>query len=82
MKNYLVCAALARDAMRKLAFREHSIVAGESGAARLAGLLSIAGDPEVLSRLGLNEHSRILHINIDLRIDLGVARSKDTMGRG
>ena len=34
MKNSLVCAALARDAMRKLAFRGHSIVASESGAAR------------------------------------------------
>ncbi|CAN7715815.1 diaminopropionate ammonia-lyase [Phyllobacterium sp. LjRoot231] len=55
----------AKDAMRKLAFREHPIIAGESGAAGLAGLLSIAGDPQVHSRLGLNEHSRVLLINTE-----------------
>ncbi len=55
----------ARDAMRKLAFREHPIVAGESGCAGLAGLLTVAGDPEVRRRLGLNDSSRVLLINTE-----------------
>ncbi|WP_349017765.1 diaminopropionate ammonia-lyase [Rhizobium sp. 32-5/1] len=59
----------AKDAMRKLAFREQPIVAGESGCAGLAGLLAVAGDPEVRRRLGLNDSSRVLLINTESATD-------------
>ncbi|MCJ8054656.1 diaminopropionate ammonia-lyase [Shinella curvata] len=55
----------ARDAMRRLANRDDPIVAGESGAAGLAGLLRVAGDPEACTKLGLDRNSRILLINTE-----------------
>ncbi len=55
----------ARHAMRKLAFRDEPIIAGESGAAGLAGLLAATGDENVRARLGLNETSSILLINTE-----------------
>ncbi len=55
----------AKDAMRRLANREMPIVAGESGAAGLAGLLAVAGNPEARKKLGLDETSRVLLINTE-----------------
>jgi len=59
----------ARNAMCMLAFRDAPLVSGESGAAGLAGLLSVSGDPEARSRLGLSETSRILLINTEEATD-------------
>lgn len=55
----------AKDSMRCLAAHRPPIVAGESGAAGLAGYLSVAGDPEARHRLGLTEESRVLLINTE-----------------
>ncbi|PJR09231.1 diaminopropionate ammonia-lyase [Sinorhizobium meliloti] len=56
----------AKRAMRKLAFREQRpVVAGESGAAGLAGLLAVAADPHARQSLGLNKDSRVLLINTE-----------------
>ncbi|MCV9999285.1 diaminopropionate ammonia-lyase [Pararhizobium sp. YC-54] len=55
----------AKIAMRRLAAHRPPIVAGESGAAGLAGYLSVATDPEARSRLGLTEQSRVLLINTE-----------------
>lgn len=55
----------ARDAMRRLSDRDDPIVAGESGAAGLAGLLRIAGDEEARAKLGLDRDSRVLLINTE-----------------
>ncbi|WP_434730555.1 diaminopropionate ammonia-lyase [Rhizobium binae] len=55
----------ARDAMRRLANRDDPIVAGESGAAGLAGLLRVAGDPQARTKLGMDRNSRILLINTE-----------------
>lgn len=55
----------AENAMHRLAFREHPVIAGESGAAGLAGLLAVANDPQARQALGLNEDSRVLLINTE-----------------
>jgi diaminopropionate ammonia-lyase len=60
--------AAAAHAMRVLAYPEGartSIVAGESGAAGLAGFLAAASDPEVRASLQLSEESRILLIGTE-----------------
>lgn len=62
----------AKAAMRVLAFPQRSeppIVAGESGAAGLAGLLTIAEDKEACARLGLGPQSRILVISTETATD-------------
>lgn len=55
----------AKNAMRKLAFRKSPVVAGESGAAGLAGLLAVAADPHARQSIGLSENSRVLLINTE-----------------
>lgn len=55
----------AKDAMRELAFRDHPVVAGESGAAGLAGFLALARDPQAWEALGLDEESVVLLINTE-----------------
>ncbi|CDI12160.1 diaminopropionate ammonia-lyase [Agrobacterium pusense] len=55
----------ARDAMRRLADRDNPVVAGESGAAGLAGLLRVAGDSQARTKLGMDRNSRILLINTE-----------------
>ena len=54
---------LAGDAMRLLA--DAGIVAGESGAAGIAGLIAAARDDETREVLGLDEHARVLTINTE-----------------
>jgi diaminopropionate ammonia-lyase len=53
----------AREAMRLLA--DVGIVAGESGAAGLAGLLEAAGHGEVRAALGLDASARVLLLNTE-----------------
>lgn len=49
------------DAMRALAATtDGPVIAGESGAAGLAGLMAVASDTHLRSSLGLDEHSRVL----------------------
>lgn len=56
----------ARQAMRRLARRvPQAIVAGESGAAGLAGLLALAADDDARRSVGLDENSRVLVINTE-----------------
>ncbi|WP_426231692.1 diaminopropionate ammonia-lyase [Pararhizobium sp. DWP3-4] len=55
----------AKEAMRMLAFRDHPVVSGESGAAGLSGYLAVARDPEARRTLGLDPKSRILLINTE-----------------
>ncbi|WP_062228493.1 diaminopropionate ammonia-lyase [Aureimonas frigidaquae] len=56
----------ARQAMRRLARRvPMPIVAGESGAAGLAGLLALAADTGARRALGLDETARVLLINTE-----------------
>jgi len=53
-------------------FRDAGITAGESGAAGLAGLLALCGDPrlaEVKRRLGLGQASRVMVINTEGPLD-------------
>jgi diaminopropionate ammonia-lyase len=62
----------AKEAMRVLAFPQGgdlAIVAGESGAAGLAGLLAVAHDAEACARLGIGADSRILVINTETATD-------------
>ncbi|HTN98402.1 MAG TPA: diaminopropionate ammonia-lyase, partial [Nordella sp.] len=62
----------AKLAMRALAFPktgDKAIVAGESGAAGLAGLLAIAGDQEARAALKLDTNSRVLVINTETATD-------------
>lgn len=59
----------ARDAMRRLALRDQPVVAGESGAAGLAGLLLAARDPELRQALRLDHDSRVLLINTETATD-------------
>ncbi len=54
----------AKDAMRALANHDVPIVAGESGAAGLAGFLKLARHPQI-RELGLNEESVVLLINTE-----------------
>ena len=58
--------------MRALAFPkagDKAIVAGESGAAGLAGLLAIAGDQEARAALKLDKDSRVLVVNTETATD-------------
>lgn len=55
----------AKNAMRDLAFRTPPVVAGESGAAGLAGFLALARDPHAREVLGLDEESVVLLINTE-----------------
>jgi diaminopropionate ammonia-lyase len=62
----------ARDAMRQLAFRQPGlpgIVAGESGAAGLAGLVVLSRDEGLRAAVGLNASSRVLLINTETATD-------------
>ncbi|MFZ5672507.1 MAG: diaminopropionate ammonia-lyase [Pseudomonadota bacterium] len=62
----------AKQAMRTLAFPKAGdppVVAGESGAAGLAGLLAIARDKETCAALSLNKDSRVLVINTETATD-------------
>ncbi|QIG49054.1 diaminopropionate ammonia-lyase [Nordella sp. HKS 07] len=62
----------AKQAMRALAFPkggEKPIVAGESGAAGLAGLLAIARDQVASAALKLDKDSRVLVINTETATD-------------
>ena len=62
----------AKQAMRALAFPktgEPAIVAGESGAAGLAGLLALADDRNARERLRLGKDSRILLVNTETATD-------------
>ena len=62
----------AKQAMRALAFPkggEKPIVAGESGAAGLAGLLAIARDQVASAALKLHKDSRVLVINTETATD-------------
>jgi diaminopropionate ammonia-lyase len=54
---------LAHEAMRSLA--AVGVVAGESGAASLAGLLAVAASPEERAALGLDESSVVLLVNTE-----------------
>jgi len=53
----------ARHAMRVLATTEPSVVAGESGCAGIAALLTVCQDAELRDALGIDESARILCIN-------------------
>lgn len=58
----------APEAMRRLASpvgRDPAIVAGESGGAGLAGLLTVLRDPELAARIGLGPTARVLVINTE-----------------
>ncbi len=62
----------AKNAMRSLAFRgqgRRGIVAGESGAAGLAGLQALAADANARAILKLDEQSRVLLINTETATD-------------
>lgn len=62
----------AKQAMRALAFPkagEKPILAGESGAAGLAGLLAIARDKAACAALKLDKDSRVLVINTETATD-------------
>lgn len=62
----------AKQAMRALAFPkagDKAIVAGESGAAGLAGLLAITRDTEARAALKLDKDSRVLVINTETATD-------------
>ncbi|MDQ0474087.1 diaminopropionate ammonia-lyase [Labrys wisconsinensis] len=60
----------AKDAMRRLAGRDaQTVVAGESGAAGLAGLVAAATDREMRAALGLGPGSRVLLINTETATD-------------
>jgi len=70
----------AKEAMRCLADREGApLVAGESGAAGLAGLLVAAADPKMRAALDLNSESRVLLINTETATDPSSYR--DIVGR-
>ncbi len=61
---YLAVAdARAFEAMQLLAAA--GIESGESGAAGLAGLLEVGGDPTVRAALGLDQHARVLVVNTE-----------------
>ena len=60
----------ARIAMRRLAQRDtEPVLAGESGAAGLAGLLVAAKDPAMRTALGLGPDSHVLVINTETATD-------------
>jgi diaminopropionate ammonia-lyase len=60
----------AMDAMRRLANRNtSSVIAGESGAAGLAGLFVVCGDEAAKQELGLGPDSHVLVINTETATD-------------
>jgi diaminopropionate ammonia-lyase len=79
----------AMAAMRRLAFPtgdEPAVVAGESGAAGLAGLLALGGDDAARNTLGLGPDSRVLLINTETATDPAsyeaiVGQSPETIGK-
>jgi diaminopropionate ammonia-lyase len=71
---------LAKDAMRRLAFRRNGpVVAGESGAAGLAGLLAATADREMREALQLGGNSTVLLVNTETATD--PASYKNIVGR-
>jgi diaminopropionate ammonia-lyase len=61
---------LAKDAMRRLAYRRSEpIVAGESGAAGLAGLLAATDDRQMREALQLGSNSSVLLVNTETATD-------------
>lgn len=76
-----VTDAQAVAAMRTLALdlpASETVVAGESGAAGLAGLLAIADDHAARDRLGLQKNSRVLLVNTESATD--PARYREFVG--
>jgi diaminopropionate ammonia-lyase len=60
----------AKDAMRRLANRSASpVIAGESGAAGFAGLLTLCADEAAKQQLGLGPDSHVLVINTESATD-------------
>jgi len=67
-----VTDAQAVGAMRTLALKlpaEETVLAGESGAAGLAGLLTLSGDAVARRELALDESSRVLLVNTESATD-------------
>jgi diaminopropionate ammonia-lyase len=59
-----------KSAMRALALRGGTpVISGESGAAGLAGLMSIAEDRSSREMIGLDRNSRVLLINTETATD-------------
>lgn len=59
---------VAPEAMRRLASPvggDPAIVAGESGCAGLAGLLTVLRDPDLSTRIGLGPQARVLIVNTE-----------------
>jgi diaminopropionate ammonia-lyase len=76
-----VTDAQAVGAMRTLALKlpaPETVLAGESGAAGLAGLLTVSGNAQARRRLGLDERSRVLLVNTESATD--PARYFDLVG--
>lgn len=62
----------AKTAIRTLADpigHDQPIVAGESGAAGLAGLINVLADPEAKHQMGLGRQSRVMLINTEFATD-------------
>jgi diaminopropionate ammonia-lyase family len=57
--------AWARKAVRALHHHPKRIMAGESGAAGVAGLMACLNSPELKEKVGLNENSNVLVINTE-----------------
>jgi diaminopropionate ammonia-lyase len=55
------------------------VVAGESGAAGLAGVLTVLQDPELAARIGLGPNARVLVINTEGATDPAIY--EDIVGR-
>jgi diaminopropionate ammonia-lyase len=69
-----VTDAQAVTAMRTLALQlppQETVLAGESGAAGLAGLMAVADDPVARNALGLDQNSRVLLVNTESATDPG-----------
>jgi diaminopropionate ammonia-lyase len=76
-----VTDAQAVGAMRTLALKlpaDETVLSGESGAAGLAGLLTVSGDAIARRELGLDETSRVLLVNSESATD--PARYFDLVG--
>jgi len=72
----------APEAMRRLATPETgdpAVVAGESGAAGLAGVLTVLHDPELAAGIGLGRDARVLVINTEGATDPAIY--EDIVGR-
>lgn len=64
----VVAEDTAREVMRRLAAPvagDPAVVAGESGGAGLAGLLTVLRDPALAARIGLGPQARVLVINTE-----------------